>query len=107
GALLDADVLLNAKQLNIWMTDEEQAPAKESEPNPAVVAKATAPLANGANTARSHAEADAPGQPDPKPASAPVTPAPLLPPPPARDSPPEALAELQSSIQGSSNHMQK
>ena len=112
GALLDADVLLNAKQLNIWMTDEEQAPAKESEPTPAMVAKATAPvatapLANGANTARSHAEADAPGQPDPKPASAPVTPAPLLPPQPARDSSPQALAELQSSIQGSSNHMLK
>jgi hypothetical protein len=112
GALLDADVLLNAKQLDIWMTDEEQAPAKESEPASAEVTKTTAPVAvatlmNGANVARPHAEADAPIQPDPKPPSALVPPAPLLPPSPAHDSSPQALAALQSSIQGSSNHMLK
>ena len=112
GALLDAYVLLNAKQLNIWMTDEEQEPGKESEPAPAEVAKTTAPIAiatpaNIASGQRSNAEADAPGQPDPKPASAPVIPASVLAPPPARDSSPQGLAELQSSIQGASNHMVK
>jgi hypothetical protein len=111
GALLDAYVLLNAKQLNIWMTDEEPEPAKESELTPAVVAKATAPvaiapLANGANTERPRAEAVVPVQHEPKPASALVPPAPP-PPSPVRDSSPQALAELQSSIQGSSNHMLK
>jgi len=107
GALLDADVMLNAKQLNIWMTDEEQEPAKESEPTPAEVARTTAPAAiatpaNATSAERSHAETAAPSQPDIKPASAS-----LPPPPPARDSSPQALAELQSSIQGSSNHMLK
>ena len=107
GALLDADVMLNAKQLNIWMTDEEQEPPQESELTPAEVARTTAPVAisppaNAASAKRSHAETDAPSQPDIKPA-----PAPLPPPPPARDSSPQALAELQSSIQSSSNHMLK
>jgi hypothetical protein len=107
GALLDADVMLNAKQLNIWMTDEEQEPAKGSEPTPAEVARATAPVAiatpaNVASAERSHTETAAPSQPDIKPA-----PAPLPPPPHARDSSPQALAELQSSIQGSSNQMLK
>ena len=111
GALLDADVLLNAKQLDIWMTDDEQAPAKESEA-PAEVAKTTAPVAiptvtNAANVARRYAEADVPVQPDPKPTSALVPPAPLPPPSPVRDSSPQALATLLSSIQGASNHMLK
>ncbi len=112
GALLDADVLLNAKQLDIWMTDEEQAPAKESEPAPSEVAKTTTPVAtatttNAANFARPHAEGDVPALPVPPPPPALVPPSPLQPPLPVRDSSPQGLAALQSSIQGASNHMLK
>ena len=32
GALIDADVLLNAKQLSIWLTDEDNTSVKESAP---------------------------------------------------------------------------
>jgi hypothetical protein len=112
GALLDADVFLNAKQLNIWLTDEEQAVGKEPAPPAPEMLKATMPpstvvlgekstdllpnAANGADTAN---------QPDPKPAPVPTTPP--LPPPPMRDSSPQALATLQLSIQGTSNHMLK
>lgn len=108
GALLNADVLLNAKQLSIWLTDEEQASAAEPAPQAPVASRAAAPaLAEAAADTRSAPIAstanDPPRQPDPKPAAAPA-PAPL---PPVRDSSPQALAALQSSIQGASNHMLK
>jgi hypothetical protein len=114
GALLDADVFLNAKQLNVWLTDDEQAAAKESSPPApgmpkAVIPPATTALAEKSTATLPQAANDAANQPDPKPASAPVPPIPasLPPPPPVRDSSPQALAVLQSSIQGVSNHMLK
>jgi hypothetical protein len=111
GALLDADVLLNAKQLNIWLTDEEQPATEERAPLDSEAAGTIAPPAratvvdkNAANPA--HSASDAANQPDPKPATPPPgsgSPAPS----PVRDSSPQALAALQSSIQGASNHMLK
>ena len=115
GALLDADVFLNAKRLNIWLTDEEQAAGKEPAPPAPEMLKATMPpstvvlgeksadlpptAANGADTAK---------QPDAKPAPAPTPPPPPSPLPPlVRDSSSQALATLQLSIQGASNHMLK
>ena len=64
GALIDADVLLNAKQLSIWLTDEESTSVKESAPsesaptNPkltAIAAPAPAPPSHTASdTAAPH-----------------------------------------------------
>ncbi len=113
GALLDADVLLNAKQLDIWLTDEERPSTKEPAPTTPGVAKTTTPptttlLADESAATPAHAGSNATSQRDPKPASAPAPPAPAAPPPPPlRDSSPQALATLQSSIQGTSNHMLK
>jgi hypothetical protein len=113
GALLDADVLLNAKQLSIWLTDNEQAPMKESVPPPPDVARTTTPsmtapeiIAEKKIAPQDVAEKVA-NQPVPNPGS-PVAPAiAVSPPPPARDSSPQALAVLQESIQDVSNHMLK
>ncbi len=107
GALIDADVLLNAKQLSIWLTDEVGKPVKESAPpspspaNPTLTALATPPAAP------SSPAASEPAVPlDPKPAPLPAPP--IAPPSTAvRDSSPQAIAALQASIQGASNHMLK
>ena len=107
GALIDADVLLNAKQLSIWLTDEGDKPVKESAlplpapANPTLTAAATPPAAPS-----SHAASEPAAPLDPKPAPAP---APSLAPPSiaVHDSSPQAIASLQSSIQGVSNHMLK
>ena len=115
GALLDADVLLNAKQLDIWLTDDEQASAKEPAPATPDVTRTLTPEATALMGDKSAATPVlaanyAANQPDTKPVSAPAPPilATLPPPPaPARDSSPLALATLQSSIQGASNHMLK
>jgi hypothetical protein len=112
GALLDADVLLNAKQLSIWLTDEDQASAMDSAPTALEVARTNAQpvAATGASSGVAVSPApkgDVAKQPDLTPA---LTPAPLTPPPsmpPAHDTSPQALATLQSSIQGASNHMLK
>jgi len=111
GALLDADVMLNAKQLNIWLTDEEQPSTKEPAPVAAEVARTTAPPASAhlVNTSVAMPARTTNGaaiEPGPKPASAPTAPVPPAP-PPVRDSSPQALASLQLSIQGASNHMLK
>lgn len=106
GALIDADVLLNAKQLSIWLTDGDSKPVKESPlPSPApatpILIAATTPPA-----APSHAagEPAVPLDPKPAPSAAP----PVAPPSIAvRDSSPESIAALQLSIQGTSNHMLK
>ncbi len=116
GALLDADVLLNAKQLNIWLTDDEQAAAKEPAPATPDVVRTSMPLETAVVADKSaalplHAANNVANQPDPKPAPAPAPPPKpqpsIPPPPPVRDASPQALAALQLSIQGASNHMLK
>jgi len=105
GALIDAEVLLNAKQLSIWLTDEGGKPVEESAPPlpaPTALVAAAAPPA-----APSSPAVNEPAVPlDPKPAP---SPAPPIAPPSivVRDSSPQAIAALQSSIQGASNHMLK
>jgi len=112
GALLDADVLLNAKQLSIWLTDEDQASVTGDAPTPPGMARTSAPpvasTVTGSGVSVSPAaEGEAVKQPDLTPASssAPLTPPPSM--PSAHDTSPQALATLQSSIQGASNHMLK
>ena len=107
GALIDADVLLNAKQLSIWLTDEDTTSVEESAPpvaapaNPTLTAAATPAAAPPSRTA-----SGTPVSPDIEPAPAPAPP--IAPPPiPLRDSSPQAVAALQTSIQGASNHMLK
>jgi len=106
GALIDADVLLNAKQLSIWLTDEGDEPVKESAlPLPAPATPTLSALATTPAPSL-HPASEPAGPLDPKPA--PSLTSPLAPPPVAvRDSSPQAMAALQSSIQGASNHMLK
>ena len=108
GALLGADVFLNAKQLDIWLTDNQQVATKESESSAPETPKTTMPpttvaLADKGIAVIPQVTADAASQPTPKAAPAP-TPPPL---PLAHDTSPQALAALQLSIQGASNHMLK
>ena len=108
GALLGADVFLNAKQLEIWLTDNEQVATKESEAATPEIPKTTMPPTTAAFADKSiavipQATADAASQPAPKPTPAPTPPTE----PPAHDTSPQALAALQLSIQGASNHMLK
>ena len=107
GALIDADVLLNAKQLSIWLTDENNPPVKESAPPVADPANPTLTVALTPAPVPSSPAASDPSialGPKPVPAPAPPIAPPLI---PLRDSSPQALAALQSSIQGVSNHMLK
>ena len=110
GALIDADVLLNAKQLSIWLTDEESNSVKESNSPPPVPARIGIPplIAASTNTPAppSRAESGTAVPPDTELAPAPTPPT-GPPPMPLRDSSPQAVAALQSSIQGASNHMLK
>jgi hypothetical protein len=112
GALLDADVLLNAKQLSIWLTDEDQASARDSaQPSPDVNKTATPPfaatVASSSIAALPATKTDA-GRPPDLTTTSPPPPLTLAPPlSPAHDASPQALAALQSSIQGVSNHMLK
>ncbi len=106
GALLGADVFLNAKQLNIWLTDKEQVSTKESESSAPEMPKTAMPPTTVASADKSiavipQATADAASQPAPKPTPTPT------PQPPAHDTSPQALAAQQLSIQGASNHMLK
>ena len=115
GALLDADVLLNAKQLSIWLTDEEQSPQKQSAPPQQDMARTGAPAPTAPvsetlvakNVAQRRVVDVAANQPVRGPESAPVSMVPATPPPAPRDSSVQALAVLQSSIQGASSHMLK
>ena len=108
GALLGADVFLNAKQLDIWLTDNQQVATNESESSAPEAPKTTIPPTTVAVADKSaavipQATAEAASQPTPKP-----TPAPAPPPQPlAHDTSPQALAALQLSILGASNHMLK
>ncbi len=107
GALIDADVLLNAKQLSIWLTDEGGKSVNDSAPPLPAPATPTLTAAAIPPAAPSSRPASEPAVPlDPKPALSPAPP----PAPPSiavRDSSPQAIAALQSSIQGVSNHMLK
>jgi len=109
GALIDADVLLNAKQLSIWLTDESGAPVKESSPPlpaPATPTPTLTTIATPPAAPPSPATSVSAAPLDPKPAPSPAPPG--APPSIAvRDSSPQAIAALQSSIQGISNHMLK
>jgi hypothetical protein len=115
GALIDADVLLNAKQLSIWLTDEDKASLKDSAPTPpAAVSMTSSPATASIGTAPAApppAANVAAVPPEPVATPAPATPGPAAPISPpaisARDVTPQALAALQSSIQGASNHMIK
>ena len=108
GSLLDADVLLNAKQLSIWLTDEESTSVKESAPFPPIPARIANPTLVAAATNVSAPPSLAASVTPVPPAIEPAPASPLGPPPiPSRDSSPQALAALQSSIQGASNHMLK
>jgi len=115
AALLDSKVFLNANPMDLWLTDDEQprvhdvvVPAPVA---PTMVASITplpsAPSAMESVSAKSNllaSRAPEPVRPDPKPAA---MPSPPLPAPSLRDTSPQALAVLQSSIQGVSNHMIK
>ncbi len=120
AALLDARVFLNANPLSIWLTDDGQPPPNEGvRPQPValalvptVSARSGEAVANALPPAPNPAIDPAPRPPAaiPTPAptpvptpAAPATPAPL----PGHDVSPLALAALQSSIQGISNHMVK
>ncbi len=115
GALLDADVLLNAKQLSIWLTDEEQVPQKQSAPASANMARTGSPAPSAPvsvtlvakNVPPQRVADEVANQPIPRPDAAPAPPMPSTPPPAPRDSSAQALAALQLSIQGASNHMLK
>ncbi len=112
GALLSADVMLNARQLDIWLTDEEAASDKEPELNAPDVRRTVPPQAETLTAEKSGATPviaanDAESLPAPRPGSAPKPPLVVTPPPAAHDSSSQALATLQSSIQGASNHMLK
>lgn len=107
GALIDADVLLNGKQLGIWLTDEGNLSVKESAPPMAALANPTHTVAAASVPAPPSSATSDPSVPidsKPVPASAPPIAPPLA---PVRDSSPQAMAALQSSIQGASNHMVK
>lgn len=111
AALLEADVFLNAKQLNIWLTDGDPASTEETAAATPDAARTTIPPTTAVSADKSAATAppaanNAAIRPDPKPASAPMPPPPPLQ-PPVRDSSPVGLAALQSSIQGVSNQMLK
>jgi hypothetical protein len=55
GALLGADVFLNAKQLDIWLTDNEQVATKESESSAPETPKTTMPPTTAALADKSNA----------------------------------------------------
>jgi hypothetical protein len=121
AALLDARVFLNANPLTLWLTDDEQPPANDVAHSELKDVSTTPPPSQPAlpdePSPKSKQLASATPEPvplDPKPAAAPSPPpppapaaAPSPPPPltPMRDTSPQALAALQSSIQGISNHM--
>ena len=115
AALLDSKVFLNANPMDLWLTDDEQPRAHDvvvpAPVAPIMVASITPlpsapsaiePVGSKSNLLASRAPE--PVRPDSKPAA---MPSPPLPAPSLRDTSPQALAVLQSSIQGVSNHMIK
>jgi hypothetical protein len=114
GALLDADVFLNANPLNLWLTDDGEAAAKESTAAPRempvkTMTPAAAAFVESGGSAPALSATAAPPDPKPVAVSLPAVDPPHAPvqslAPPVRDASPQALATLQLSIQGVSNHM--
>ena len=106
-AMLESEVFLNAKPLDILLTDEELPVANEiNDPRQETSAATTSPtireISVDGNSKVQPIPATTPVEPDPKPVAAPP-PAPI----PARDISPEALAALSSSIAGVSNQLLK
>jgi hypothetical protein len=107
AALLEAEVFLNANPLNLWLTDDEQPPNEV--PRTQLVDSSAPPVSTrtikaDANEVKAELSAD-PTAPDPRlPAAASLS---ALAPVTVRDTSPQALAMLQSSIEGTSNHMLK
>ncbi len=115
-ALVDAEVFLNAKQMTLWLTEDEQ-PGQSEAPPAMLESSSTGALQPPAQVAET-ASARPPYTPAANPPlsdsllaaqpAAVAPPQPVAPPPPAlRDTSPQALAALQTSIQGISNHMLK
>lgn len=108
-AMVDAQVFLNANQVNLWLTEDEPATANEtarfaSDTAAVTMLPAATTVIESSSAKLIRAAVETPALPDAKPVVA-ITPAPA--PPPVRDISPESLAALQTSIQGVSNHMQK
>ncbi|MGA7318139.1 MAG: hypothetical protein WBX22_29710 [Silvibacterium sp.] len=106
-AMLESEVFLNANPLDILLTDEQLPVANEiTDTRPETSATSTSPtiraIAADGNSKVESIPATTPVEPDPKPV-APPPPAPA----PARDTSPEALAALSSSIEGVSNQLLK
>ncbi len=116
AAMLDSKVFLNANPMDLWLTDDEQprthdvvvptpiAPTMVASVTPLPNAPSAMELANSKSNLLA-SRAPEPIRPDPKPTAMPSPPSP--PPASPRDISPQALAALQSSIQGVSNHMIK
>jgi hypothetical protein len=126
AALLDADIFLNATQMSLWLTDgdrtdatedtvaaiksadagkasQETGAARESVMTASVAKENSAPQTQVATTALPSVKPGSAAFLTPSPALVPAQPLP----PPVRDLSPQAIATLQSSIQGASNHMLK
>lgn len=108
-ALVDAQALLNANPINLWMTEDQQAAQIETakfapDAAPATLLPASTMTPRESAVRPLNTLIDSAPQPDVKltPAPSPAPTAPLV-----RDASPQALASLQSSIQGISNHMLK
>src|SRR5271165_480571 len=111
-ALVDAQFFLNANQLNLWLTEDEPATGSEVArfaPNtvPVTMLPSGITIATESSEPLSKTRNDAPAPPDPTPVASPAVAQNPEPAQPARDSSPEALAVLQTSIQGIGNHMLK
>jgi len=106
-AMLESEVFLNANPLDILLTDEELPVVNEiTDTRQGTSATATSPaiqeISVDGNSNIQPIPETPPLEPDPKPVAAPP-PAPT----PARDTSPEALAALSSSIEGVSNQLVK
>jgi hypothetical protein len=108
-AMLESEVFLNANPLDILLTDEELPVANEiTDPRQETSATSTSPtirdISVDGNSKVQPIPATTPIEPDPKPVAAPPPPPP---PTPVRDTSPDALAALSSSIEGVSNQLVK
>jgi hypothetical protein len=107
-ALVDAQVFLNANQVNLWLTEDGQSSSSEKVESAAEKAPANVLPSNTTIISVSPATAAPPSSVLPAPPQPVAEPAPESTPQPVplvRDTSPQALAALQSSIQGVSNHM--
>jgi hypothetical protein len=106
-AMLESEVFLNANPVDILLTDEELPVANEitdsrQEPPATATSRTIREISVDGNSKVQPIPATTAVEPDPKPV-APPPPAPK----PARDTSPEALAALSSSIEGVGNQLVK